>query len=226
MKRDTYKVQVKRNGRVVMKHATSNPKLFGQDIKARWPDAVVETVGVKTTREAANRWCNEKSVRRSTMQKRTPVKSTKKGPKEERDVMGFRKKDYPIIGFVALLVLNVWAFNANTTSTIGVMIAIGIDLLVAFWLYKKYWPKKAEAKTIKSKGSTTAKARRTAKEDTKGNELGLFGIKKKHYPTLAIALAGIITLSAIMNRTTLLIIGAIIVDLGVGYWYYKRRGKK
>ena len=222
MKRDTYKIQVRRNGRVVMRHATSIPKLFGQDIKARWPDAVVETVGVKTTRGVANQWCNEKSGRKSTMQKK-PVKTTEKRPKEERDRMGFRKKDYPIILFVALLCLNIWAFNTNTTTTMGVMIAIGVDLLVAFWLYKKYWPKKAGAKPGKGKGGTITKVRQTAKRDTKSDELGLFGIKKRHYPTLAIAIAAIINLSAIMNRAMPIIITAIVVDLAIGYWYYKRR---
>ncbi len=177
---------------------------------------------------------------KNTVQKRTPSrkppgkKNATTGKKEDKDSLGFRKKDYPLILGIALLSLNVWAFNTNTTSSTGVMIALAIDALVVFLLYKKYWPKQAQSKAVKSKSlkavkgksSTTAKTRRTVKDNAQGNELGLFGIKKKHYPILAIAFAGIVTLSAIMNRTAPLIIGAIVVDLALAYWYYKGRGNK
>lgn len=155
----------------------------------------------------------------------TVISNRKKTLKDERDTMGFRKKDYPIIGIVALLVLNVWAFNVNTGTIIGRLIAGGVDSLVAFWLYKRYWPKftgKGKVPAKKTIGSKRASGAQTAKD----NELGLFGIKKKHYPVLGIAVAAIVTFSAIFKGSMPMIMAAVVLDLALVYWAYNKYWRK
>ena len=57
--RDTYKIIVKRKGVIIMRQCTSDVKEMSAGIKARYPDAIIEQVGRKTTREAALIWAEK-----------------------------------------------------------------------------------------------------------------------------------------------------------------------
>lgn len=57
--KDTYKILVRRKNTVIMRQCSSSIKLVSSGIKARYPDATVEQVGRKTTREAALAWVKE-----------------------------------------------------------------------------------------------------------------------------------------------------------------------
>lgn len=67
------------------------------------------------------------------MPKKTSKKtSTKSG--DEVDALGFRKKNYPLLVIMAVIVGNVLAFDSNNSLyAIGVII---LDVLMVWWGFK------------------------------------------------------------------------------------------
>lgn len=59
--RDTYKLNVKRNGVIIMRLCTDDVQRMSNEVKAHYPDAVIERVGRKTTRKAALEWSEKHS---------------------------------------------------------------------------------------------------------------------------------------------------------------------
>ena|GEM_PF-5304201 len=169
-----------------------------------------------------------------------PVPEQKKpeAASNDKDGLGFRKKDYPIILIVGLLCLNIWAFNVNTSTMTGILIAGCIDLIGVYWLYRKFKPKKtSEAelvnkKTAASSGQAARSPARISKKPAAAvanddkDERGIFGIKKKGYPTLFMAIVGIVTIAAVMQRTVPVIIVAAVIDIAIAYWYLKKKKVK
>jgi len=54
--RSAYRVQAKRNGAIILKVVTSDVSRMGCDIKVRYPDAIIEQVGRRTTWKVALKW--------------------------------------------------------------------------------------------------------------------------------------------------------------------------
>lgn len=159
---------------------------------------------------------------------RAKPKPTKKPPKkkdeeEVRDSLGIRKKDYPIVGAVAVLVVNFWAFNQD--AMLFRLIVIGLDFAIVYMLYTRYMAQYIPKKTQKKNPvKDTSKATSHPNTET-GDKRGLFGIKTKHYPLLAGAVLLLINVSAFLNGPLAFIIVAAIMDLAViGYFAYRKYG--
>jgi len=62
-------------------------------------------------------------------------RKTKKTIKEDKDILGFRKKDYPTIIIFGAIIINALAFTSH--NTMFILGAIALDLLGVYWLYRK-----------------------------------------------------------------------------------------
>ncbi len=151
----------------------------------------------------------------------TPKTKATKAKAEEKDALGFRKKDYPLIMGVGLLAGNIWAFKSELA--IAVLIAILLDILVAYLLYRKYGPKKVTRRTIKSPPGPRP-ASMTAPEDIrpKKAKAGIFGIQKRHYPILIGVVAILLNVTAFRQGGAPMIAAAVVADLGLIYLGYRR----
>lgn len=63
-------------------------------------------------------------------------RKTKKTDNVTKDILGFRKKDYPLLIAVALIAVTLMAFNAH--NTLFILGAIALDLLGVYWLYRRF----------------------------------------------------------------------------------------
>ncbi|MFA5066028.1 MAG: hypothetical protein WC566_11280 [Dehalococcoidia bacterium] len=57
--RDTYKYEVKKGRKVILRGATNDLDRRGTEHKVRYPDSHIAKVGRKTTREQALKWARE-----------------------------------------------------------------------------------------------------------------------------------------------------------------------
>lgn len=164
----------------------------------------------KTTKKPATK--KRKPARRPVPQQVSPL--------DERDMMGFSKRDYPLIAIVGIIALNVWGFNAGTA--VSICSAVGVDLIVVYWLYKRFWPK-AEP-TQEAKTSTKPSAKTTKSDVPEGGEKGLFGIKRKHYPLLVGVVILLVNITAFRGGWMPFVILAVLVDVAVLYLLYRKYG--
>lgn len=172
----------------------------------------------------------KKAEKKATTRKPAKRPPKKKDPAEERDSLGIKRKDYPIVGAVAVIALNAWAFNTETAIMFR-LITIGIDFILGYWLYKRYL-----AQYMPKRGNKKETAKASSKSVTRSAEAavdkrGLFGIKSKHYPLLAGAVLLLINVSAFRSGMVAFIVVAVIVDLAIvgylayrKYWLPRRRG--
>lgn len=58
--KNTFKYQVKRNGKIIFRGFTLDLKRRGAEHKARYPDCIVEQVGKKVTWQEAMQWAGGK----------------------------------------------------------------------------------------------------------------------------------------------------------------------
>ncbi len=158
-------------------------------------------------------------------QKKTTAK-TKANKDEEKDALGFKKKDYPLIMGVGLVAGNILAFKSETA--IAVLIAILLDILVAYLLYRKYGPKKVTRRTIKTPPRPRP-ASMALPEDIqektyhpKKGTPGLFGIQKRHYPILIGVVAVLLNVTAFTQGAVPMIVAAVVADVGLVYLGYRR----
>lgn len=163
---------------------------------------------------------SEKNIAKPKPTKKPPKK---KDEEEVRDSLGITKKDYPIVGVVAVLVVNFWAFNHD--AMLFRLIVIGLDFAIVYMLYTRYLAQYIPKRGVK-KESTKATPKAVSHPQTEtGDKRGLFGIKTKHYPLLAGAVLLLVNVSAFLNGPLAFIIVAVIMDLGVTvYFAYRKYG--
>lgn len=159
----------------------------------------------------------KKSTRKPTKGK--PAK--RKEPPEERDSLGIRRKDYPIVGAVAVLALNVWAFNQDATTMTFRLLAIGVDFVIAYVLYRRYL---AQYMPKRGQPTETTKASPKAATEMVDDKRGLFGIRTRHYPLLAGAVLLLINVSAFRSGPVWFIALAVIMDVVALYLVYRKYG--